>query len=512
MKTSTMGNSINQVNWVPSLHMTYRVASLSFLFCLSTAASFVCAQALPQSWQHRAQPPSSTSSTSARAQHSFASPTFEIPPGSTTRVLPDGRVAVITPFTEEQKRQIAQREARQLRIRAERQRQLSQQGRNDSLYPRLPGEFEKQKAILLSSCDWQPHNFGVLVDLIKKSRGHANLIILFNDKSYYDGTPQLTKLVESLAQSGRDFPHIRFLNLNLDTIWLRDFGPRLAETESGGAMAMDFFYDTIRPFDDDFPKLWADMTNASHNEVPWTLQGGNLLSNGRGLAIATSRLFEDNRINRPGKNFDEDEVYVREQVMKFCNIKGLAIVKPLEHENTRHIDMFATFLAPDFVVVAQLDPRYDPQNAAILNDNARQLAGISLGGKPLRVERVLIPPRRDEHWSTYTNIILTDRLALIPTLKTDPPGYAQAALARYRRWLPNHHVESIDMTSMDKLGGSLHCLSCPIPEFAELPEGLLSFRDAVSLTGLSGNGRVQKPESGRDQTTADWLPVGQISQ
>ena len=34
---------------------------------------------------------------------------------------------------------------------------------------------------------------------------------------------------------------------------------------------------------------------------------------------------------------------------------------------------------------------------------------------------------------------------------------------------------------MDKLGGSLHCLSCPIPFFAELPKGLMSFEQANAL-------------------------------
>lgn len=445
-------------------------------------------------------------SASGEFQQSLGSPVPEIPPGSTTRVLPDGRIAIITPYTEEQKQQIAQREAKQFELRKLRQWELSQQGKNESIYPRLPAEFEKQKAILLSSCDWQPHNFSVLVDLINKTRGHENLIVLFNDKSYYDGTPQLTKLVEALAQSGNDYSHIKFLNLNLDTIWLRDFGPRLAETDSGGAMAMDFFYDTIRPFDDDFPKLWANLTNASHNVVPWTLQGGNLTSNGRGLAIATSRLFEDNRINRPGKNFYEDEEYVRQQVMKFCNIKGMAILKPLEHENTRHVDMFATFLAEDLVLVGQLDRRLDPENAAILDANARQLSGIKLDGKPLRVERIAIPPRRDEHWSTYTNIILTDRLVLIPTLQSDPPGYVRAAISQYRRLLPNHHVATVDMTAMDKLGGSLHCLSCPIPEFATLPKGMLSFDQALEQAGLArnaisgGRDKQLRPQSFHDRS------------
>ena len=112
-----------------------------------------------------------------------------------------------------------------------------------------------------------------------------------------------------------------------------------------------------------FQKLGPSLRGAEHNYVPWTMQGGNLTVNGRGLAIATARLFEDNRLYRPGKTFQEDEEYVRQQLMKFCNIKELLILKPLEQESTRHVDMFATFLAHDLVLVAKVDQRHDPQNA-----------------------------------------------------------------------------------------------------------------------------------------------------
>ena len=258
----------------------------------------------------------------------------------------------------------------------------------------------------------------------------------------------------------------------------------IAQTERGGATVVNFFYDTIRPLDDDFPKLWADVTNANHHDVPWFLQGGNLLSNGQGLAIATSRIFEENRCledNRffwAGKTTEEDEEFIRQRIMKFCNIKELVVLKPLEQEQTRHADMFATFLARDLVLVAKVDSQLDPVNAGILDFNAEVLSKVNVDGRPLRVERVWIPPRRGEHWSAFTNIILTDRMVLVPTYKYDPPQYVQNAVQTYQRLLPHHQVLTVDMTSMDKLGGSLHCLSCPIPSFAELPNGLMSFEQA----------------------------------
>ncbi len=412
-------------------------------------------------------------------------PIQNLPPGATTRVLPDGRVAIITPFTEKQKREVRERQAKHLRIRETRTRELAAQGENDSLFPRLIGEFEKQRATVLSISDWQPHHFDVLFELIEKARGRLGILLLYNDKNQSGDDSPFVQVIRQLSQTGKDYSHLRFYKTNLDTIWLRDFGPRLAQTADGKAVVVDFFYDPNRPRDDDFPEAWANLTGDSHNLVPWALQGGNLVANGGGLAITTTRLYEGNRIRRPGKTFAETEVYVKEQLMKFCNIKELVVLRPLENETTRHVDMFATFLAPDVAVVAQLDPRLDAQNARILDENAEMLSQVSVAGSPLRVERIWIPPRRHNHWSSYANIILTHRVVMVPTYKSDPPDYVQQAIATYRRLLPNHHVTTIDMTSMEKLGGSLHCLSCSIPASAGLPAGMQTFADVVEMTKVS---------------------------
>ncbi len=105
------------------------------------------------------------------------------------------------------------------------------------------------------------------------------------------------------------------------------------------------------------------------------MHGGNLICNGRGLGISTTRIFEDNRISfpnpQPGTNPVQDaRNMVHREIKQYCNLDDLVVVEPLRNEKTKHVDMFASFLSHDTVLVARLDPQRDPQNARILDYNA----------------------------------------------------------------------------------------------------------------------------------------------
>ena len=399
--------------------------------------------------------------------------------------LPPGALVTVIPLTAEQKREMADRDRLRQKRAAKRQAEIRAAADNPSVFPRLVGEFEGQAAILLSVSDWQSHHFGVFKQIVEKTRGHAKLLVMFNEKNMYDDKTQIVEVIKALAKSGTDYPHVYFMPHELDTIWVRDFGPQFAENRDGSAVAVDFYYDGMRQKDDDLPEDWSKITGTEFNHVPWTLQGGNLINNGKGLSITTAQIYQDNsvnfntdsRVSNPSGN--EGREFIEEQFKKFCNIKELAVLRPLQNESTHHVDMFGAFLAPDLFLMAKLDPRSDSQNARILDVNARALAQLKVDGKPLRVERIQIPPRRGKHWSPYTNVILTDKIVLIPVLDSDPRGYQEQAVKVYKRLLPNHQVDTINMTTMGKLEGSLHCFSCNVPDFAELPEGILSFADVL---------------------------------
>lgn len=343
-------------------------------------------------------------------------------------------------------------------------------------FPRLAGEFEPVRAILLSVSDWQPHHRHILVEIARKTTKHVYVVVLCND------TYQIKMATEWLMESGGDFPHVYFCEMDLDTVWIRDFGPLFCQTEKG-AQVLDFYYEGTRPKDDSFPAVWAQNTRCNRVEVPWTVQGGNLICNGQGTALMSVRIFRDNYIRFPDSNRQmnaehERRIMVIKAMMEGCNLAQLVVLESLDNEVTGHVDMFTSFISPRDVMLAQVDPSLDPINAQILERNASRLKQVRIGDQPLRVHRVPIPPRQGKSWSAYTNAVVAGDLVLLPTFKNDAPQVTAAAKAVYAKLMPSKTIETIDMTTMKELQGELHCLSLHVPQFAELPQPVYSFASA----------------------------------
>ena len=363
-------------------------------------------------------------------------------------------------------------------------------GKPYSKFPRLSGEFEPQRAMILSISDLKVQHHGVLKEMIAKAAGRLPLVILVNDKE------QLKTALEIAESTNADLSDVSFYVFKLDTIWLRDFGPRFLETESQPE-SIDFYYDGTRPLDDQFPNKWGEQAGVKNTTVEWTLQGGNLISNGAGLAFTSTRFFDDNHVRFPFRNRPANPEYERRKLVmdafkKSTNIDRLLFLKPLNPEATKHVDMLTTFLAPGHMLVARLDPRVDPANARILDENARFLKTVQVDGRPMRVDRIDIPPRQDKYWSPYTNVIFANDLVLIPIYKSDSPVLVNRAIETYRRLLPGKEVDTIDMTSMQKLEGALHCLSINVPEFVNLPTGTLTAQQARQV--VDGKQALNQPK------------------
>lgn len=345
-------------------------------------------------------------------------------------------------------------------------------------YPRIAADYEPQRAILISVCELLPTHERVFLQIVEACEGHIEVGVLVNDKQ------QLVDAVRLLMKQGREYRHVKFYHLDLDTIWLRDFGPRIAQLESG-SVSFDFLYEGTRPRDEKMPKAWADLTGERYHSVPWTMQGGNLLFNGQGLALTTERIFDDNHVRfkapLPGTDPEvERRVMVINEFRKECNLSQIVVLEPLRSEATRHVDMFAAFVAEDHVLVSQLDRRGDPVNAALLDRNAAKLQNVKLDdGRKLRVTRIPTPPREGKYWSTFTNVIFANDLVLLPAFSSDQNAYVERAVSVYRTVLPKHKVVVVDTSTMKKLEGSVHCMSINVPEFANLPPRYLSLKKAM---------------------------------
>jgi agmatine/peptidylarginine deiminase len=251
-----------------------------------------------------------------------------------------------------------------------------------------------------------------------------------------------------------------------DTMWVRDYGPVFVQLGRSRRAVIDTGYHVIdRDNDDAVPVAAAAMWHVSIFHAPMTFEGGNLLSNGCGLCVTTTRVAL--------QNFADEDAHdaMRDAFEQYFGAEETIFLEPLVGEATGHVDMFAAFTDPGTIVVGSYDPEVDPVNAEILDRNAARLAGVPLRGGFLHVVRIPMPPNKDGLWRTYTNIIFANSAVLVPIYDGVDYHLQNEALEGYRRLLPGWTLVPVDVSELIRSGGALHCIAAniPAPQPADIP-------------------------------------------
>ena len=315
-----------------------------------------------------------------------------------------------------------------------------------------PGDFEKQSAILLGCNELLPYHPQALVGIVSALIDRIPLIGLVTDEE------QRRQLVTLLCDWGLPVHLMHFVSMPVKGMWVRDYGPGFVRTRDRGITILDADYlELDRRVDDNAPTELASLLRVPVVKVPITLEGGNILSNGQGLCVTTSTLISRN-LKR-----GYDEAAVRSILLKYYGFDQVVILHSLMAEPTGHVDMFASFIAPNVVIVGEYDPAIDPVNADVLNYNARVLANVQTRWGPLQVVRMPMPTNRGSVWRTYTNAIYANDTLLMPAYpRTDEDKQAKAR-AIFAGLLPGWDIVEIDATSVIKQRGALRCVSINIP-------------------------------------------------
>ncbi len=312
---------------------------------------------------------------------------------------------------------------------------------------RLPAEFEHQEAMLISGSMLLSDTPGLFIEILQRTSGRIGQIVMVsNDQEY-----ALANLLIKDKPIDRD--NLFFVSVYQDTMWVRDYGPVIVDCEGRGPVVMDASYDEDRPNDDFVPEALAKLLDLPVDSVPLTIDGGNLLSNGSGLAIITTRIIDDNWA------LGYDESAVTDIIKQMYGLDQLVVLEPLLKEGTGHVDMFATFTAPDTVVVGAYDRKYDPENAELLDRNAFILANTVFNNRRLNVVRIPMPPHDKCVWRTYTNVIYANGIVLVPVYSAyDDLGRVQA-LNTFASLLPGWEILGMDASQLIENEGALHCIS-----------------------------------------------------
>jgi agmatine/peptidylarginine deiminase len=313
----------------------------------------------------------------------------------------------------------------------------------------LPGEFERHEAMLLSCDELAAQYPRLLADIVSATWRRLSLVAIVSRQE--DGR-YVSKILSENQLPARS---VRFLRIPHDSMWIRDYGPFSLKRGDGRCLIVDAGYGrhADRLNDDNVPVILSDLLRATLVQAPLALEGGNLLSNGQGLCLTTKSLLDN--------NFDQnlDEAGARRLLREYLGARHTVFLDKLEGEPTGHIDMFATLVSSDTVVVGSYDPAVDPLNAAVLDRNAARLAEVRTGRGRLRVVRVPMPTNQDGTWRTYTNVIYANGAVLVPVYPEVDAAVRDEALAVFRRVLPRWQVVAVDCSEIIQSGGALHCIS-----------------------------------------------------
>lgn len=314
----------------------------------------------------------------------------------------------------------------------------------------VPGEFEHQEALVFGCGQLVRYFPQMFVDFVRAAHESVQLKGIIS--------PEWRKLADLLiGAAGLPADCVEFIEGKTSSAWSRDWSPTFAYDPNGNRCQIYFNRSQMRHRDDVVAReIFTRHFPGAQVDVDLMMEGGNILSNGHGLVI-TSNTVE---ITNSGK-------YDRGQIAKtfetVLNSNQWASIMPLYGERTGHVDLFATFLAPDFLVIGEVDKNEDELSAHSLDDAAQKLNGIDTNAGKLTVARIPMPTSRDTFFRSYNNVIFANKTLLVPSYPMMDPKLDQRVLDIYREYLPGYEVKGIDMGELDRKDGALHCLSTNVP-------------------------------------------------
>lgn len=319
----------------------------------------------------------------------------------------------------------------------------------------VPGEFERQQFVVLNWSDESSQFLDTYSEIIQAATENSEVLLLVQHVRQYFFARN------ALLQSGVNLRKVNFVLTPFDTIWIRDYGPILTRGRDGTTVVVDADYEPPERFRDDaVPNCIGEVLGIPVVRAPITLDGGAILSNGKGLCLVSKMILQQNE----HRGYDEEDI--RTVLKEYYGFTQVEFVAPLEDEPTGHLDMFATFVSPDTIVVGAYDPGVDERNAFLLDDTADQLSQLQTALGPMKVVRLPMPSNEDGCWRTYTNAVFLNQVLLVPSYPSCNRAVERIAIESYRQLLPNWKVKPVPCDDLIHLGGGIHCVSMNIADIS----------------------------------------------
>lgn len=307
-----------------------------------------------------------------------------------------------------------------------------------------PGEWERCDGAIFA---WVQYT-GLVRQLVKETAKSATAFVTVYGES------EESSARHALEADGTNMANVRFVHADVDSVWMRDYGPWWIQTTDGDREIVDLVYNRPRPNDDKFPSVFAADQKLKAHLTKLILPGGNLILDGKGMAIMTDMVFDGGQGGNSSMTMDQLKKYMKE----LFGVDKIILLKAMKRDGTGHVDMFCKMLNQTTLIVGEYAKPADgaADNFKILNDNATLLSNETNGaGEPLKVFRIPMPKYTGTSY-TYTNSLIVNDLVMVPVYRF---ASDEAALDVYRKLMPGARVVGFDCNQIIGANGAIHCIT-----------------------------------------------------
>ncbi len=308
---------------------------------------------------------------------------------------------------------------------------------------RLRGDWEPPELVVLTYTPAWKEALGHMLRVLKSKA--RTLLLMPEDED-------LPSIHQWLFEKNLFSTSLDVMSTPIDSPWIRDYGPQETTDAMGRRIWLDTDYEP-RAQDDVVPKTLAERFGVTRERIRLNLDGGALASNGQGLCVSTTEIFQDSGL------IHADEGGVEGLLLQLgCQV--LALVPALAREETHHTDMFMQFLSANRVALAKYDPKWAPEDAERMTEAAHILKrAASVLGLLLEIIRVPHPPPEGERYYSYLNSLRLKSVLLVPHYEGVHPEEEFLAYAALKRALPRDRLIPIPADEMLDLQGAVHCVT-----------------------------------------------------
>lgn len=306
--------------------------------------------------------------------------------------------------------------------------------------------------------------------------GDADVIVVVPSSSTQSSA------TSTLQGQGTNMSRVRFVVRQLDTIWIRDYGPRFVY-EGGVRVIIDHTYNRPRPRDNGWPDYFASQNGIPSYDIPLIHGGGNFHLSGLGDAYATRLIANEN----PGLSDSEIVGYWNQY-----QALDTTIVTPFRQsvDSTQHIDMWVIPVADRAIIVSDW-----PLTPGSYEDNICDAYAADMAAAGYTVYRTPAVSTGGTHY-TFTNAVICNDLVCVPSYTNSTASqYNAAALATWQAACPGKTIVQIPSQAIVTSAGVLHCIVMHMPEASGGTD------PAIYVRSLNQGGTFQPGE----QVEIEWI-------